>query len=210
MKQLPLESLRPDGITRLQGRNPWARPLRVKGKQTVTFSDLRELDLLEALLRMHAVPPLHGRVSGPPAYTLAMFPATRRLYTSGPEHWDEPGLLVMRSGHVAFLPDRCFDDMLRALFGSWPTGRPAELTLSMMMQQLRLLPVEDFDRCLATAVRVGRGELWEAARVTHGPAPSGRGYQFTVPQGPVLTGYPDASQHDAIGRVVHHWPRHGG
>lgn len=210
MKQMPLESLRPNGITRLQGRNPWALPLRVEGKQTVTFAGLRDLDLLEALLRMHAVPPLHGRVSGPPSYTLAMFPATRRPYTSGPEYWDEPGLLVMRSGHVAFLPDQGFDDMLRALFGTWPTGRPAELTLSMMMQQLCLLPVEDFDRCLATAVRVGRGDLWSADKVTHGPAPSGRGYQFTVHQGPVLTGYPDASQHDAIGRVVHHWPRHGG
>lgn len=210
MKQIPLESLRPDGITRLPGRNPWALPLRVEGKQTVTFSKLRNLDLLEALLRMHAGPPLHGRVSGPPTYTLAMFPATRRPYTAGPEYWDEPGLLVMRSSHVAFLPEQGFDDMLRALFGTWPTGRPAELFLPRMMQQLCLLPVEDFDRCLATAVRASRGELWEAARVTHGPAPSGRGYQFTVHQGPVLTGYPEASQHDAIGRVVHHWPRHGG
>ncbi|MFL5358242.1 hypothetical protein [Archangium sp.] len=211
MKQMPLESLRPDGITRLtHSRNSWTRPLRGEGKQTVTFSNLQNLDLLEALLRMHTGPPLRGRVSGPPTYTLAMFPATRRSHTAGPEYWDEPGLLVMRSGHVAFLPDQGFDDMLRALFGTWPTERPAELSLPLMMQQLCLLPAEDFDRCLATAVRAGRGELWAAARVTHGPVPSGRGYQFTVPQGPVLTGYPEASQHDAIGRVVHHWPHHGG
>lgn len=210
MKHMPLESLRPDGITRLTGRHSWALPLRVEGKQTVTFSNLRNLDLLEALLRMHAGPPLRGRVSGPPTYTLAIFPATRRPYTAGPDSWDEPGLLVMRSGHVAFLPEQGFDDMLRALFDTWLTVRPAELTLPILMQQLCLLPAEDFDRCLETAAHAGRGELWPAARVTHGPAPSGRGYQFTVHQGPVLTGYPDASQHDAIGRVVHHWPRHGG
>ncbi|MGZ3459906.1 MAG: hypothetical protein ACXU86_15540, partial [Archangium sp.] len=113
-------------------------------------------------------------------------------------------MIVMRSGHVAFLPDQGFDDMLRALIGTFPYGRPYELTLSLLLQQLCLLPEADFDRCLERAASASGGELWPASTVTHGPAPSDSGYQFTVRNGPVLTGFPDASLRDAISRVLHH------
>ncbi|QRK12137.1 hypothetical protein JQX13_20110 [Archangium violaceum] len=207
-KQLSLDSIPHDGIT----TEPHAFTkktgvLRVKGgTETLTLSDVRLLERMKALLELHRRPLLFGRVLGPPTYPLALFQATRRPASSGPEHAGEPGMLVLRSGYVAFLPEEGFDFMLRALFGEWPRGCPKKLTLPLMMQQLSLLPEADFDRCVEDAVRAGGGALWPAATVTHGSAPSGQGYQFTPRHGPVLTGVPDDSLRDAFDCVMRHWP----
>nr|AYM52387.1 hypothetical protein [Cystobacter sp.] len=206
-KQLSLDSIPPQGIT----TEPHAFTkktgvLRVSGgSETLALRDIRHLDRMRALLELHRRPLLFGRVLGPPTYPLAMFQATRRPVLSGPEHEGESGLLVLRSGQVAFLPEQGSDSVLRALFGEWPTGCPKGLTLPLMMQQLSLLPEADFDRCVEEAVRASGGALWPSATVNHGPAPSGRGYLFSPRQGPVLTGVPDDSLLEAIDRVVHHW-----
>ncbi|MFY0571839.1 hypothetical protein ACN28E_49530 [Archangium lansingense] len=207
-KQISLESIGPDGIT----TEPHAFTKKTGvlhvtgGGETLKLSDVWQLPLMEALLKLHRKPRLLGRVQGPPTYPLAMFKAWRRPADSPPEHKGEPGMLVLRSGQVAFLPERGFDAMLRILFGEWPNGIPEKLTLPLMLRQLSLLPEADFDPCVEQAVHAGGGELWPAATVTHGRAPHGQEYHFTPRQGPVLATVPNASQREAIARVVQHWP----
>ncbi|WP_375768366.1 hypothetical protein NR798_42925 [Archangium gephyra] len=210
-RQISLDSIRSGGIT--SEPHAFTKKLGVlhvaAGDELLTLSDVRQLPLMEALLELHRRPRLFGRDLGAPAYPLAMLQVTRRPAASAPGQEGAPGMMVLRSGQVAFLPEQGFDAMLRALFGEWRDGCPEKLTLPLMLEQLSLLPEADFDQCVEEAVRAGGGALWPAATVTHGPAPSGQGYQFTPRDGPVLACVPDASQHEAISRVVHHWPAQG-
>ncbi len=211
-RHLSLDTLRPDGIT--TEPNFYAKKSGVLhvsgGGESLTLNNVWNVGLLEALLQLHRGPRLLGRLQGPPTYPLAMFQAHRRPADSRPEQEGAPGMLVLRSSQVAFLPEKGFDAMLRALFGDWHHERPEKLTLPLMLEQLSLLSEADFDRCVEEAVRAGGGELWPAATVTHGRAPYGREYQFTVRNGPVLALVPGASEREALDRVVRHWPPQGG
>ncbi|WNG57229.1 hypothetical protein F0U59_22495 [Archangium gephyra] len=75
------------------------------------------------------------------------------------------------------------------------------MTLSMLLQQLRLLPEAEFDRCLEEIVRAREGSRWAWSSVTHGLTADDK-YQVLLPDGSVLTGAPDATQHTAISRVL--------
>lgn len=204
-EQIPLNTIQPDGVV---ASPEWESPrtLRIVGRQSVTLQELQQLEILEALLELHRRPPLLGRVSGLPAYPLAMFPAERRLKNPHIEYPAQPGVIVMRPAYVAFLAEQGLDSILSGLSGTWPNERPKSLTLLLLLQQLRLLPEADFDRCVEEAVRASGGELWPVATITHGPIPSGGGHQFTSDRDAVLTGFPRSAQRDAIGRVMHHWP----
>ena len=135
-----------------------------------------------------------------------MFPAERRLKNPHIEYPAQPGMIVMRPGYVAFLAEEGLDSILKGFSGTWPNPRPKSLTLLLLLQQLRLLPEADFDRCVEEAVRASGGEHWPVATITHGPVPSGGGHQFTTGRDAVLTGFPRSAQRDAIGRVMHRWP----
>lgn len=198
MKSMPLESIRPEGISSGTPLLPLDSPLRVRGPRTVSFRALENLDLLEGLLEMYCGPPLHGRLPELPTYSLTMFPATRHSERFGHEYRPQQGLLVIRSGHVAFLPQDGASNILRAVFGARHNGRPEEASLSWLMRRLRVLPAEQFDQYLEKAVRAGDGELWPAATVTCFPAPSGTGYQFTSHEPVVLTGFPESPLPDTF------------
>jgi hypothetical protein len=162
MIQLSLDAIPSDGITtKPHAFTKKTGVLRVKGgEKTLTLRDLPQLDRMRALLELHRRPLLFGRTVGTPTYPLTMFQTHRRPAGSGPAHEGRSGWVVVRSNHAAFLPERGFDAMLRALFGEWPNGRPEKLTLPLMVQQLSLLPEADFDRCMKQAVRAGGGEIW--------------------------------------------------
>ncbi len=75
------------------------------------------------------------------------------------------------------------------------------LTLSALLHQLQLLPEAEFDRYLEELVRAGEASRWFSSDVTHGITADDK-YQVLLPEGAVLTGTPDATQHEAIGRLL--------
>ncbi len=160
---------------------------------------MKNLRTLRAVLAVRELPPLRGQVLSAPTYALAMFPAIRQT-GSGFKRRVRSGVLMMRPGQIVFLEDSNLWNIVREVFHKAPNDFHG-LTLSVLLQQLQLLPEAEFDRCLEEIVRAGEGSRWSSSAVTHGITASDK-YQVLLPDGVVLTGTPDATQHEAISRLL--------
>ncbi|MFY0527652.1 hypothetical protein ACN28I_32400 [Archangium gephyra] len=161
---------------------------------------LENLQNLRVVLALRELPLLRERALSAPTYALAMFPALRREKGSRFKTASS-GVLVMRPGQLVFLEDQHLWNIVRVLFGRVPDDLYG-LTLNMMMQQLRLLPQAEFDRCLEQLTpATDSGYRWSSSEVTHGLTADDK-YQVVLPDGAVLTGTPDATQQAAISRVL--------
>jgi hypothetical protein len=164
------------------------------------LTGMKNLQALRAILELRERTPLRGETLRAPTYALAMFPAKRREKAGLLKWLAHSGVVVMRPGQLVFLEDRHLRNMVWSLFG-WLPGDFQGLSLSALMQQLQLLPEAEFDRCLERLAPTGGGSRWSSSAVTHGRTDSGE-YHVLLPDGSVLTGAPEATQHEAIRRVL--------
>ncbi|MCY1081328.1 hypothetical protein [Archangium lansingense] len=197
VKQLALDSL----------RYAFTNPLVVRGGLVVRreggprsfLVGMKNLEGLRVVLTLRGLPELRGQAQSAPTYALAMFTAVRRE-KAGLFKGRYSGVLVMRPGQLIFLEDRHIWSMVRVLFREAPDNLYG-LTPSMLLQQLQLLPEAEFDRCLERLTPAGGGSRWSFSEVTHGLTADDK-FQVLLPDGTVLIGTPDDTQHAAISRVL--------
>ncbi|WNG37756.1 hypothetical protein F0U61_31770 [Archangium violaceum] len=198
VRQLALDSLRYAFALPFVSRDGVV--VRQEGGPRTLLAGMENLPALRTVLALRELSPLHGQTLSAPTYALAMFPAVRGERPSKFRWLASSGVLVMRPGQFVFLEDKHLWNIVRevchrvtdALYG---------LSLSTFLQQLQLLPEAEFDRCLEAAIRAGGGSCWPSSAVTHGITASDE-YQVRLPDGTVLTGTPDPTQHEAISRIL--------
>ncbi|MFY0570824.1 hypothetical protein ACN28E_44300 [Archangium lansingense] len=197
VKQLALDSLHYAFTFPLVARTGLV--VRREGGPRSLLAGMRNLAGLRVVLTLRGLPALRGQAQSAPTYALAMFTAVRREKV-GLFKGRYSGVLVMRPGQLVFLEDRHIWNMVRVLFRE-ALDNLYGLTPSMLLLQLQLLPEAEFDRCLEQLTPAGGGSRWSFSDVTHGLTADDK-YQVVLPDGSVIAGTPDATQHAAISRVL--------
>ncbi|MFY0581447.1 hypothetical protein ACN28S_50785 [Cystobacter fuscus] len=205
--QVSLASIAPEGITALAA---WGE-VRVEGERRVTVRHAGAAGRLAALLELHRRSPFLGRVDGTPRVRdVSVVPAWRGPEGAVPGSRTEPGVAVLRPGYAAFLPAHRAADMFQGLtapLGAKPEADAAgvDVSVELLVEQLRLLPEADFDAYLRQAVFAQGGELWFADEVRPGEAASAGHVCLVGARGVGMQLRPDSIQAEATHRIVRQW-----
>jgi hypothetical protein len=195
--EVPLESIASGGVSH---RQAWGQ-VQVQGAQRVAVSHALHASELAAMVELHRQPLFLGRVGGQsPVSEVAHFEVWRSEESHAGGEPAEEGLAVVRPGYVAFLPAGRHAEVVRGLLGPAASGARVEVPVGLLVEQLRWLPEDDFDRHLEQAVRASGGVRWPASEVRH-VTPRRREYHLMA-RGQVLAGRPDAEGHEALGRMA--------
>ncbi len=202
--QVSLAANAADGNTALPA---WGE-VRVEAERGVTVRHAGAAGRLASLLELHRRSPFLGEVDGlPRVREVSVVPAWRVPEGRAPGSRAEPGVAVLRPGYAAFLPAHRSADVFRGLTG--PGERLARLdvdvSVEVLVQQLRLLSEADFDAYLRQAVFATGGELWFADEVRTGEAASARHVCLVGVRGVGMQLRPDPLQAEATQRIVRHW-----
>lgn len=199
VKELALDSLRYTTTNPFLAKNGLF--VRREGGPRALVAGMDKLQALTAVLALRELPSLALREQAlsAPTYPLAMFPALRGE-KAGRFTRHHSGVLVMRPGQLVFLEDRHLWNIVRVLFRESPDDLYG-LTLSMLLEQLQLLPEAEFDRRLEQLTPAGSGYRWSSSEVTHGLTANDK-YRVLLPDDTELTGTPNATQQAALSRVL--------
>jgi hypothetical protein len=195
--EVPLESIAAGGVSH---RQAWGE-VHVQGEKRVAVSHASRASQLAALVELHRQPLFLGRVGGqPPMSDVTHFEVWRSTESQDSGERAEEGLAVVRPGYVAFLPADRHDEVVRGLLGPAASGARVDVPVGVLVEQLRWLPEDDFDRHLEQAVRASGGMRWPASEVRH-LTPRGREYHLLA-RGQVLAGRLDAEGHEELRRMA--------
>ncbi|WP_158501858.1 hypothetical protein [Vitiosangium sp. GDMCC 1.1324] len=198
--QVSLESIAPGGISALPA---WGE-VRVEGDRILTVRHAGLAGVLASLLDLHRRSPFLGAVDGKPRVReVAVLPALRTPGGSGPEQEAEAGVAVLRPGYAAFIPSHRHAEVFRGLAGPDARDPEADVTVELLVEQMRLLPEAEFDRRMRQAVLASGGELWFADEVRPGGA-AGQVYRLGA-RGVGMELRPDSAQAEATERIVRRW-----
>lgn len=198
--QVSLESIAPGGITALPA---WGT-VRVEGDRVLTVRHAGRAGVLAALLDLHRRSPFLGEVDGRPRVReVSVLPAMSAPEGSRSGRKAEPGVAVLRPEYAAFLPAHRYAEVFRLFAGSDAPNPDADVTMELLVEQLRLLPEGEFDARLRQAVRVSGGELWLADEVRPGTA-SGLVYRVGG-RGVGMEVRSDSAQAEMTDRIVRRW-----
>lgn len=197
--EVPLESISAGGVSH---RQAWGE-VHVEGARRVAVSHASQASQLAALVELHRQPLFLGRVGGQsPVSEVAHFEVWRSQEALASGERAEEGLVVVRPEYVAFLPAHRQAEVVRGLLGPAASGARVEVPVGLLVEQLRWLPEDDFDRHLAQAVRASGGMRWPASEVRHVTPARSREYHLLA-RGQVLAGRPDADDHETLSRMAH-------
>lgn len=200
--QVSLASIGPEGISALPA---WGE-VRVEGDRILTVRHAGHAGLLAALLDLHRRSPFLGEVDGTPRVReVSVLPASRLSDGARSGQRVEPGVAVLRPGYAAFLPEDGYAEVFRGLAGPDARSPEADMTVELLVEQMRLLPEAEFDAHMRRAVLSSGGELWLADEVRSGPVPAA-GQVFRLgAHGKGMELRPDAAQAEATDRIVRRW-----
>lgn len=200
--QVSLDSISRDGVSALPA---WGE-VRVEGERILTVRHVKQAGRLSALLELHRRSPFLGVADGVQRVgDVAVLPAEREHAEGTSRRHAEPGVAVLRPGYAAFLPSQRSTEIFRGLAGRTARASEGELTVEMLVEQLRLLPETDFDARLREAVLASGGELWTADELrSRAASESGKVMRFGA-RGVGMQMRPDALQAEAADRIVRRW-----
>ncbi|WP_434383929.1 hypothetical protein [Melittangium boletus] len=195
--EVPLASIPSGGIT---ARPVWGE-VRVEGARRLTVRHAGLAGRLAALLELHRDALFLGTVDGTAQVgEVSVLPA-RRMSARGPEQ----GVAVLRPGYAAFLPEHRRGEVFRGLTHARVQAPEAEVSLALLLEQLRLLPEPQFDACLRRAVFSTGGELWPAAEVASGTAMAPGRVSLVGARGVGMELWPGPAEAEAAHRIVRQW-----
>ena len=192
--QVELDSIPAEGLSAL----PTWGEVRIKGSRTVTVRHVGEAGRLAGLLELHRRRPFQGTVDGTTRVgEVSVLPA-RRV--------QEPGVAVLRPGYAAFLPAHRHAEVFHGLVGASAPKPDADVTVELLVEQMRLLSEAEFDVRMREVVLASGGELWHADEMRASPAPvSGEVYRLGGAKGPGMELRLDATGSEATDRIVRRW-----
>ncbi|QRN98773.1 hypothetical protein JRI60_07000 [Archangium violaceum] len=200
--QVSLQSIAPGGISALPA---WGE-VKVEGDRTLTVRHAGQAGLLTAMLDLHRRSPFLGAVDGTPRVNdVSVLPAWRAPEAASPESRPEPGVAVLRPGYAAFLPSRRYAEVFRSLAGLEARSPEADVTVELLVEQMRLLSETEFDVRMRQAVLASGGELWLAEEVRSGSAPEGERMYRLGARGMGMEMRAEPAQVEATDRIVSHW-----
>jgi hypothetical protein len=200
--QVELKSITPDGISAL----PLWGEVRVEGERTLTVRHARHAGLLAAMLDLHRRSPFLGVVDGTPrVHDVSVLPAWRAPEAASSGSRPEPGVAVLRPGYAAFLPSHRYAEVFRGLAGREALKPEADMTVELLVEQLRLLSETEFDVRMWQAVLASGGELWLAEEVRSDSAPEGERMYRLGARGMGMEIQAEPAQVDATDRIVSGW-----
>lgn len=201
--QVPLASIGAQGISALPA---WGQ-VRVEGDRSFTVRHAGKAGLLASLLDLHRQSPFAGVVDGMPrVHEVSVLPAFRapeETARSGQQR-AEPGVAVLRPGYAAFLPAERYADVFRGLTGPGARKPEADVTVELLVEQMRLLSEPEFDVRMRQVVLASGGELWHADEVRPGTAAGGGRVRLGA-RGVGMELLADAAQAEATNRIVRRW-----
>jgi hypothetical protein len=200
--QVSLESIAPGGISALPA---WGT-VRVEGDRSLTVRHAGQAGVLAALLELHRRSPFLGEVDGTPRVReVSVLPALRAREDAKSGQRAEPGVAVLRPDYAAFLPAHRHAEVFRLLTGPDARSPEADVTVELLVEQLRLLPEAQFDARMRQAVCASGGELWLADEVRPGTA-AGAGQVYRLgARGVGMEVRPDSAQAEVTDRIVRRW-----
>jgi hypothetical protein len=199
--QVPLRSIAPDGIRSSEFS------VRVVGERTLNLlqSKKQQIDL-GAVLEVQRHPPLLGSTAVERLADVVCYEAT---LSQGSSSWK--GVVVLRPGYVAFLPESRDQEVLRAITGVAPSPGVRSIHLPSVIGQLRHLPSEaTFDACMARAAAVVGAVRWSAWEVKYDarvPVWTDIRIQTDHQRPLVLSGKVDWSQQATAESILAGWPK---
>ncbi|OJT19744.1 hypothetical protein BO221_35995 [Archangium sp. Cb G35] len=199
--QVSLASIGSKGISALPA---WGE-VRVEGDRAFTVRHAGRAGLLASLLDLHRQSPFAGSVDGTPrVHEVSVLPAWRAPERTRSTQKAEPGVAVLRPGYAAFLPAERYAEVFRVLTGPGTRKPEADVTVELLVEQMRLLSEPEFDVRMRQVVLASGGELWHADEVRSGPA-AGSGRVRLGARGMGMELLADAAQAEATDRIVRRW-----
>lgn len=200
--QVSLESIAPGGIRALPA---WGT-VRVEGDRVLTVRHAGRAGVLAALLDLHRRSPFLGEVDGTPRVReVSVLPAMSAPERSRTGQRAEPGVAVLRPDYAAFLPAHRYAEVFRLLAGPDAPSPDADVTMELLVEQLRMLPEGEFDVRMRQVVAASGGELWFADEVRPGTA-SGSGPVYRLAgRGVGMEVRSDSAQAEVTDRIVRRW-----
>lgn len=201
--QVPLESIPSEGLSALPA---WGE-VRIQGARPVTVRHVRHAGRLAGLIELHRRRPFRGGVDGTTRVgEVSVLPAWRVQGAASSGRREEPGVAVLRPGYAAFLPAHRSAEVFHGLVGADALRPDADVTVELLVEQMRLLSEAEFDVRMREVVLASGGELWHADEVRSSPAPvSGQVYRLGGARGPGMEIRPDSSWSEATDRIVRRW-----
>jgi len=162
--QVRLASIAPADITCLPGGSE----LQVRGEQSITLHSTFLAEPLAALLAHYRQP----SVPKPPRLLEVVTYPARMLRPPGigAQH-EEHGLVVLRPGFVAFLPEPQPSSLFLLfthLLGPGHDHLLRDLPMERLVERLRVLSDARFEECLVQAFHVRKGQCWSPTQVEPG------------------------------------------
>ncbi|HEX8820885.1 MAG TPA: hypothetical protein VF794_13240 [Archangium sp.] len=201
--QVPLESITSEGFSALPA---WGE-VRIKGSHSVTVRHVRHAGRLAGLIELHRRRPFQGEVDGTTRVgEVSVLPARRVQEAASSSRREEPGVAVLRPGYAAFLPAHRHAEVFHGLVGANAPRPDADVTVEVLVDQMRLLSEAEFDVRMREVVLASGGELWHADEVRSGPASvAGQGIRLGGARGAGMEIRPDLAQFEATDRIVRRW-----
>jgi hypothetical protein len=192
--QVPLDSIPAEGLSALPA---WGE-VRVKGSRTVTVRHVGQAGRLAGLIELHRRRPFLGTVDGTTRVgEVSVLPA-RRV--------QESGVAVLRPGYAAFLPAHRHAEVFHGLVGANALKPDADVTVELLVEQMRQLSEAEFDVRMREVVLASGGELWHADEMRSSPAlVSGQAYRLGGARGSGMELQPDSTWSEATDRIVRRW-----
>jgi hypothetical protein len=201
--QVPLDSSPAEGLSALPA---WGE-VRVKGERTVTVRHVGQAGRLAGLIELHRRRPFLGTVDGTTRVgEVSVLPARRVQADAGSGRREEPGVAVLRPGYAAFLPAHRHAEVFHGLVGANVPKPDADVTVELLVEQMRQLSEAEFDVRMREVVLASGGELWHADEMRSSPASvSGQVYWLGGARGSGMELRPDATWSEATDRIVRRW-----
>jgi len=189
--EVRLSSLAPGDVELVpMGRKSSGIELRARAPRPLVVPHLR-LAPAEWLTLLRALPPPDGEA--PSGEDLVLIPVWLVSgYIGRHQAGETQGLLVLQSGSVAFLPGRYSESL----------GRWGEL-----LTRVRRMSPQVLERFVWMAVEREGGQYFSPPEVHAAPATTDSipGYRFILRSQAVLVGATDASQQEALARLLQRW-----